>query len=263
MRMDGTFPAMRLVSTTLCVLTLLLGWVALTPDPVAARCARALWIPTLVTPTEQPLPPQATFLVAMMIEWDLLNRAIEGRFPEDAALVPGDADVAAAAASAGVEAEGRIPLRVVPLGAGLARYEPTSTPREGVYQLVGLGRPRSITFARRGALRVGNPRPPSRVTLDVGPMRVREGRGAVVTTRAVRATLPAPVSGPPTALIAYWDDEPGAATVIPPDTREVVLFRDTIRCASLLPGTRMPRAGEQRELATVNAFGRVSRRMSL
>jgi hypothetical protein len=252
---------MRPTPTALCALTLLLALLSHAPERADARCARALWIPTLVTPTDQPLPTQAPFLVAMMIEWDLLHRDIEGRFPEDAALVRGDS----AEPPADSAEQERIPLRVVPLGAGLARYEPTSTPSEGVYQLVGLGRPRPVTFARRGALRVAAPRPPSRVTLNVGPMRVREGRGTVVTTRAVIATLARPTraSDPPSALIAYWDGEPGAASLVPADTAEVVLFRDTIRCASPLPTTRMPRAGETRELAAVDAFGRVSRRTSL
>ncbi|MCA9535310.1 MAG: hypothetical protein KC593_16570 [Myxococcales bacterium] len=257
MRMDGTVTPMRSLLKVLLALTLFLAFATHAPQQADARCARALWIPTLVTPTDQPLPTQATFLVAMMIEWDMLHQSIEGRFPDDAALVRASADGAAGSADA---AEERIPLRVVPLGAGLARYEPTSRPSPGVYQLVGLGHPRPITFATRGTLRVAAPRPPTRVTLEVGPMRVREGRGAVVTTRAVTATLPAPVTGPPTALIAYWDGEPGAATVVPADTTEVVLFRDTIRCASPLPGTRTPRPGEERELASVDAFGRVSRR---
>lgn len=253
MRMDGTVRDMRLRPTFLASLVLLLGLLAHAPEHADARCARALWIPTLVTPTEQPLPTQATFLVAMMIEWDQQNQAIEGRFPEDAALVRrvGEGDAAT---------EERIALRVVPLGAGLARYEPTTRPSVGVYQLVGLGRPRPVTFAARGTLRVPAARPPSRIVLDVGPMRVQGNRGGVVTTRAVRATLPAPVSGPPTAIIAYWEGEAGAAAVVPPGVTEVVLFRESIHCASPLAGTRAPRAGDQREIAIVDAFGRVSRR---
>ncbi|MBK6579189.1 MAG: hypothetical protein IPG17_23970 [Sandaracinaceae bacterium] len=244
---------MRLAPTLLASLALLLGLVAHAPEHAEARCARALWIPTLVTPTEQPLPTNATFLVAMMLEFDMQNQAIQGRFPEDAALVRqvGEGDATT---------EERISLRVVPIGAGLARYEPSTRPRDGVYQLVGLGRARPITFGGRGALRVSPPRPPSRVELNVGPMRVQGGSGGVVTTRAVRATLPAPVTGPPTALIAYWDGEPGAAALVPQGVTEVVLFRDSIHCASPLAGTRAPRAGEERELATVDAFGRVSRR---
>lgn len=255
MRMDGTVRGMRFSPPVLAAFALLLGIMAHAPERADARCARALWIPTLVTPTEQPLPTQATFLVAMMIEWDQQNQAVEGRFPEDAALVRrvGEGDAAT---------EERIALRVVPLGAGLARYEPASRPSEGVYQLTGLGRrPRDITFASRGALRVPAARPPSRVVLDVGPLRVQGNRGGVVTTRAVRATLPAPVSGPPTALIAYWEGEAGAAAVVPHGVTEVVLFRESIHCASPLPGTRAPRAGDQRELALVDAFGRVSRRV--
>lgn len=253
MRMDGTVRGMRLVRTLLASLLLMLGLGVHAPEHADARCARALWIPTLVTPTEQPLPTQATFLVAMMIEWDQQNAAIEGRFPEDAALVRqvGEGDATT---------EERIALRVVPLGAGLARYEPTTRPSVGVYQLVGLGRSRPITFAARGTLRVPAARPPSRIVLDVGPMRVQGNRGGVVTTRAVRATLPAPVSGPPTAIIAYWEGEAGAAAVIPNGVTEVVLFRESIHCASPLPGTRAPRAGDEREIALVDAFGRVSRR---
>ena len=87
MRMDGTFRAMRLAPTLLASFVLLLGVLMHAPEHADARCARARWIPTLVTPTEQPLPTQATFLVAMMIEWDSQNAPIEGRFPEDAALV--------------------------------------------------------------------------------------------------------------------------------------------------------------------------------
>ena len=253
MRMNGTVCRMRLAPTLLASLALLLGLVAHAPEHAEARCARALWIPTLVTPTEQPLPTNATFLVAMMLEFDMQNQAIQGRFPEDAALVRqvGEGDATT---------EERISLRVVPIGAGLARYEPSTRPRDGVYQLVGLGRARPITFGGRGALRVSPPRPPSRVELNVGPMRVQGGSGGVVTTRAVRATVPAPVTGPPTALIAYWDGEPGAAALVPQGVTEVVLFRDSIHCASPLAGTRAPRAGEERELATVDAFGRVSRR---
>ncbi len=228
--------------------------VAFVASPSAsARCARALWVPTLLTPTDQPLPTQATLLVGLNLEWDRRREALAGRFPDDAALVPRTEE--------GEEGAARIPLRVVELGAGLARYEPTARPAEGVYEMVGLGQPREITFASRGGLRVAAPRPPSRVELNVGPMRVRGRRGATTTTRAVRATLPAAADGPPSALIGYWEGEAGAAAMLTNGATEVILYRESIPCASPLPGTRMPLAGERRELALVNAFGRVSRRV--
>jgi hypothetical protein len=97
----------------------------------------------------------------------------------------------------------------------------------------------------------------------VGPTRVQSERGGIVSTRAVRATLPTETSGPPTALIAFWDGEPGAAAVLANGVTEVILFRENLYCASPLAGTRMPRAGELRELAAVDAFGRISRRVRL
>lgn len=219
---------------------------ALVSSGASARCARANYLPQLITPNDRPLPANATFLVALTRRFGGQYRHLDGQLPENAELVSGETHIA---------------LRRVMLGAGLARLEPATRPTLGTWTLTGLGDPIQIAIASRGALRVAAAQVPRRVELRIGRMRVRSRRGGTSSTRGVRATLPSRGRSP-AALIVYYDGEPGAASVVPEGVRDLVVFQQNIPCASPLAGTRMPRPGERIELAAVDYFGRVSRRVA-
>lgn len=224
-------PVGALALTLLCVAVLPLA-------PVRAECAESWFVPTLVTNTTRPVPPDVTLVV--MAEADFRHEAYRaGPFANGFALT---------------RRGRRVPLAVEEVGLGVARLRPTAQLSVGLWRLEGLPTAASVNVSYTAEL----PPPPSAPEgVSVSMPRVR---GQAATSELARAVLaffePETVRSP--LLLGYWGGELGSVSRVRQNDARVTLFRP-LRCTTR-PGVRAPGPSEVRELAWMDDYGRESPR---